>query len=55
MRFETKELLAFHEPLMAKAYKFARPAIEEMPWVSLDMSVQDSFGNRLTFTNTIST
>lgn len=55
MRIETGELQAFQEQLMAKGYKYARPQIEEMPWGSQDMSVKDPFGNRLTFTNAIST
>ena len=55
MRIETSELQAFQEQLMAKVYKYARPQIEEMPWGSQDMSVKDPFGNRLTFTNAIST
>jgi uncharacterized glyoxalase superfamily protein PhnB len=55
MRIETKELQAFHEQLMAKGYKYAKPHIEEMPWGSHDMSIKDPFGNRLTFTSAIST
>jgi len=55
MRIETDELDAFHADLMAKAYQNARPGIEETPWDSRDMSVSDPFGNRLTFTNAVST
>jgi uncharacterized glyoxalase superfamily protein PhnB len=55
MRIETDELEAFQKELMAKGYKYARPGIEVMPWGSRDMSVADPFGNRLTFTNTVST
>jgi catechol 2,3-dioxygenase-like lactoylglutathione lyase family enzyme len=55
MRIETDALEAFHAELAAKRYKFARPGIEAMPWGSRDMSVGDPFGNRLTFTNAIST
>jgi uncharacterized glyoxalase superfamily protein PhnB len=55
MRIETDDLEAFHKQLAAKAYKYARPAIEDMPWGSKDMSVRDPFGNRLTFTSAIST
>jgi uncharacterized glyoxalase superfamily protein PhnB len=55
MRIETSELETFHEQLIAKAYKYARPGIENMPWGSRDMSVADPFGNRLTFTSAIST
>lgn len=55
MRIETNELKAFQEQLLAKNYKNARPEVEEMPWGSKDMSVADPFGNRLTFTDAIST
>ena len=55
MRIETDELDAFHQQLLAKNYKHARPGIEDTPWESRDMSIHDPFGNRLTFTNAIST
>jgi uncharacterized glyoxalase superfamily protein PhnB len=55
MRIETQGLEDFQKQLAAKKYKNARPHIEEMPWGSRDMSVHDPFGNRLTFTNAIST
>ena len=55
MRIETDELEAFQEELAAKRYKNARPGIETMPWGSRNMSVSDPFGNRLTFTNAVST
>ncbi|MCZ8256761.1 MAG: glyoxalase superfamily protein, partial [Polaromonas sp.] len=55
LRIETDELDAFHQQLLAKNYKHARPGIEDTPWESRDMSVRDPFGNRLTFTNAIST
>ena len=54
VRIETKDLEAFQQYLATKGYKYARPGIEEMPW-GKDMSVHDPFGNRLTFTNAIST
>ena len=54
VRIETKDLEAFQQYLAAKGYKYARPGIEEMPW-GKDMSVRDPFGNRLTFTNVITT
>lgn len=55
MRIETNELEAFHRQLLEKQYRYARPGIERMPWGSLDMSVTDPFGNRLTFTDAIGT
>ena len=55
MRIETNELEALQTQLLAKAYKYARTDIEEMPWGGREMSVRDPFGNRLTFTSAIST
>lgn len=52
MRIETADLDGLLGELLAKAYKFARPGIEETPWGSRDLSVKDPFGNRLTFTST---
>lgn len=54
IRVGTTELESFHAELTAKAYKYYRPGIEEMPW-GRDMSVKDPFGNRLTFTTATST
>ena len=50
VRIETDGLETFHAELGSKRYKYARPGIEEMPWGTRDMSVNDPFGNRLTFT-----
>jgi uncharacterized glyoxalase superfamily protein PhnB len=50
VRIETDEVAAFHQELLAKGYRYARPGIEETPWGSRDMSIKDPFGNRLTFT-----
>lgn len=55
MKIETNELDAYHKQLTAKQYKHARPGIEEMPWGSRDMSIKDPFGNRLTFTDAVTT
>lgn len=55
MRIETDELDAFEQQLLARNYKYARPGIQDTPWGSRDMSISDPFGNRLTFTNAIST
>ena len=49
LRIATEGLEDLHRELMAKGYKYARPGIEEMPW-GRDMTLQDPFGNRLTFT-----
>lgn len=55
MRIQTDELEAFQQQLIEKQYKYARPGIQETPWGSRDMSINDPFGNRLTFTSAIST
>lgn len=55
LRIETDELEPLQKQLFAKQYKYARPGIEEMPWGSLEMSISDPFGNRLTFTKSKST
>lgn len=55
LRIEADELEAFHQQLHAADYKYAKPGLEVMPWGSQDMTIADPFGNRLTFTNAIST
>lgn len=55
LRIETKGLAELQKVLTAKGYKNARPEIEEMPWGSQDMRIVDPFGNRLIFTDAIST
>jgi hypothetical protein len=55
MRIEAADLDAFHAELIAKSYKYYRPGIQKMPWGTRDMTVQDPFGNKLTFTDAIST
>ena len=55
MRIETDDIEGFHAELTAKRYGNARPGLEETPWGSKDVSVTDPFGNRLTFTNAVST
>jgi len=54
MRIEVDDIERYHLELTNKRYKYARPSIEEMPWGSRDMSIKDPFGNRLTFTEAIS-
>ncbi len=55
MRIEVGDIDAYHAELAGKGYGHARPDIGDTPWGSRDMSVKDPFGNRLTFTNAIST
>jgi catechol 2,3-dioxygenase-like lactoylglutathione lyase family enzyme len=51
LRIESGDLDALHGELQQKAYAYAHPGIESMPWGSRDMSLRDPFGNRLTFTD----
>lgn len=53
LRIETDELEAFQQQLQDKAYRYAHPQIQAMPWGSQDMTISDPFGNRLVFTNAI--
>jgi len=55
MRIRVSDIDAFHAELSAKHYGHARPGIADTPWGSRDVSVTDPFGNRLTFTNAVST
>ncbi len=50
-RIEVDDLPSLEEELQSKAYEYCRPAIQDMPWGTRDMSVKDPFGNRLTFTS----
>jgi len=54
MRIESTDLDAFHAELATKNYKYAHLGIEQTPWGTRDMSVKDPFGNRLTFTDGVS-
>lgn len=49
LRVQTTDLVGYHAELAAKAYRYAHPGIEDMPWGTRDMSITDPFGNRLTF------
>ena len=55
MRIRVADIQAFHRELAGRCYAHARPSIEETPWGSRDVTVRDPFGNRLTFTDAIST
>ena len=55
MRIQVSDIEQYHKLLNGKKYKHARPGLEDTPWGSKDMSIKDPFGNRLTFTNAIST
>ena len=53
LRIETNDVDAFQAELTSKRYKYARPGVGDMPWGTRDMSINDPFGNRLTFTSAI--
>jgi uncharacterized glyoxalase superfamily protein PhnB len=55
MRIAVADVDAWCAELAAKTYRYARPAVEAMPWGTRDLTVTDPFGNRLTFTSAIST
>ena len=55
LRIETEDLEKYHEQLIDKEYKYARPTIQEMPWGTRDMTIRDPFGNKVTFTTAMST
>jgi catechol 2,3-dioxygenase-like lactoylglutathione lyase family enzyme len=55
MRIQVDQISELHAELTAKQFKYARPALDDTPWGTRDMSVKDPFGNRLTFTSAIST
>jgi catechol 2,3-dioxygenase-like lactoylglutathione lyase family enzyme len=44
---------ALHAELLGRAYRHARPGIEERPWGWRDMEVADPFGNRLVFSEEV--
>jgi uncharacterized glyoxalase superfamily protein PhnB len=54
LRIAVADIDALQAELAARAYRYARPQVETMPWGTRDMTVTDPFGNRLTFTHAIS-
>jgi uncharacterized glyoxalase superfamily protein PhnB len=55
VRIETDNLERYHQLLISKEYKYAKPGIQDMPWGGKDMTISDPFGNRITFAGAIST
>ena len=49
VRIRVEDIAALHRELIAKAYRFARPGLNETPWQTREISVTDPFGNRLHF------
>lgn len=55
LRIEIADIDGYPKELIGKRYKNSQPGIQDQPWGSRDMTIHDPFGNRLVFTNTIST
>lgn len=53
IRIATEGLTEYQQALLAKEYKYARPGIQKQPWGSLEMTIGDPFGNRITFVEAI--
>jgi uncharacterized glyoxalase superfamily protein PhnB len=49
VRIQIDNANAFHAELHSKNYRFLNPGIEDQPWGSREVSVNDPFGNRLSF------
>lgn len=49
IRIEVDDVDALHRELLEKNYAYARPGIEETPWSTRELGVEDPFGNRLIF------
>ncbi len=49
VRVRVDDLEAYHEELSAKAYKYWRPALQDMEWGTREMAIGDGFGNKLIF------
>lgn len=55
INIETDELELYRDELAQKKFKYANPGIQQMPWGSNNMAISDPFGNKITFTDAIST
>jgi len=55
VRIDSTQIDALHAELTAKRYKHARPGIGDTPWGTREISVNDPFGNRLTFAQRVLT
>ncbi len=50
VRINCDDIKAYQRTLASKDYKYAAPGEpNEMPWGSLELTIADPFGNRLTF------
>lgn len=49
LRIRVEDVISFCAALNAKKYRHARPGYQAMEWGTTDMTINDPFGNRLTF------
>ena len=49
IRIELENLESFHKKLSDKNYKHCRPSIIKQDWGTMEMIIQDPFGNKLIF------
>ena len=54
VRIQTSDVQALNRLLLDKKYRYARPGVQTTPWNTLEMSIGDPFGNRLTFFQSVS-
>ncbi len=47
-RVSVEGIEEFHEQLLGKAYRYARPGLEVTPWAR-EIRIADPFGNRVVF------
>jgi len=55
LRIGVSDVDALYAELRAKVYAYAEPEVQDMPWGTRDFTVNDPFGNHLTFTSAVST
>ena len=46
---DIKGLESYQQNLLSKNYKYSRPGYEKTEWGTLEMTICDPFGNRITF------
>ena len=49
VRIQAQGVDVYQQQLLGKAYRHAKPGVEDTPWGTREMSIRDPFGNRLVF------
>lgn len=49
IRIHVPDVADYAKQLNDKKYRFSRPGCQEMPWGTIDMTINDPSGNRVTF------